>query len=132
MSLVSPDINQWLKEAKQDPKASEVGMYLIHNGTVREEPKKLVRENIDDGKKVSGMFFDYDKERLKEAVEEAKTYPGVKYVRVWLNEGNLKLGDDIMYVLIGGDIRPNTISALEKLVGKIKTELVIENEKYQD
>ncbi len=131
MSKVSPDINEWLKEAKADPRASEVGMYLVHNGTVREEPKKMVRENIDDGSRVNGMFFDYNKERLEQVVEEAKSYPGVKYVRVWLNEGELNLGDDIMYVLIGGDIRPNTISALEKLVGIIKTELVVEDERYK-
>ena len=131
MSKESPDINEWLKEAKADPRASEVGMYLVHNGTVREEPKKMVRENIDDGFRVNGMFFDYNKERLEQVVEEAKSYPGVKYVRVWLNEGELNLGDDIMYVLIGGDIRPNTISALEKLVGIIKTELVVEDERYK-
>ena len=50
------------------------------------------------------------------------------YVKVWLIEGLLELGHDIMYVLIGGDIRPDVIYALQFLVGKIKTECVTEIE----
>ena len=40
------------------------------------------------------------------------------------------MGDSIMYVLIGADIRPNCIDALQKLVGKIKNDLVEEKEIY--
>nr|WP_320415657.1 hypothetical protein [Candidatus Contubernalis alkalaceticus] len=35
---------------------------------------------------------------------------------------------DIIYVLIGGDIRPHVVDALQFLVGKIKTECVTEIE----
>jgi hypothetical protein len=35
-----------------------------------------------------------------------------------------------MYVLIGGDIRPKVIDALQFLVGKIKSECVKETEHY--
>ena len=52
------------------------------------------------------------------------------YVRVWLNEGVLNVGDSLMYVLIGADIRPRCIDALQQLVGKIKNELVVEKEIY--
>jgi len=57
---------------------------------------------------------------------------GIFHVKVWLNEGQLEVGDDIMYVLIGGDIRPRVIDALQFLVGKIKNECVIEIEKKRD
>ena len=40
------------------------------------------------------------------------------------------MGDDIMYVLIGGDIRPRVIDALNFLVGRIKSECVIEKEVF--
>ena len=63
-------------------------------------------------------------------IEEAKKLDGIYYVRVWLNEGELQVGDDIMYVLIGGDIRPRVIDALNFLVGKIKSECVVETELY--
>ena len=62
--------------------------------------------------------------------EETKKLEGIYYVRVWLNEGELQVGDDIMYVLIGGDIRPRVIDALQSLVGKIKSECVTETELY--
>ena len=52
------------------------------------------------------------------------------HVRVWLNEGKLSVGDDIMLVLIGGDIRPHVIDALQSLVGEIKNECVREQELY--
>lgn len=124
----SPSIDQWLAEAKAHESAPRCGMYLAHNGTVRELPKKLVREGVDDGSKVVGMNFSYDAAALEAAVEEALTWEGIEYVRVWLNEGQLTVGDDIMYVLIGGDIRPNVIDALQNLVGKIKNEMVQEIE----
>ena len=54
----------------------------------------------------------------------------IYYVRVWLNEGVLNVGESIMYVLIGADIRPHCIDALQKLVGKIKNDLVVEKEIY--
>ena len=126
----SPSMDQWLAEAKADESAPRCGMYLAHNGTVRELPKKLVREGVDDGTKVTGMNFSYDAAAVDAAVEEALTWPGIEYVRVWLNEGVLNVGDSLMYVLIGADIRPRCIDALQQLVGKIKNELVVEKEIY--
>ena len=55
---------------------------------------------------------------------------GIYYIRVWLNEGQLTVGDDIMYVLVGGDIRPHVVDALQALVGRIKSECVVETELY--
>ena len=124
----SPSVDQWLKEAKADESAPRCGMYLTHNGTVRELPKKLVRQGIDDGTKVVGMNFSYDEAGVEAARQEALQMPGIEHVRVWLNEGSLQVGDDIMYVLIGGDIRPNVVDCLQALVGKIKNEMVSEVE----
>ena len=47
-----------------------------------------------------------------------------------MNEGQLSLGDDIMVVLIGGDIRPQVVDALQFLVGEIKSHCVVEKESY--
>ncbi len=124
----SPSIDQWLKEAKADESAPRVGMYLTHNGTVRELPKKQVRQGIDDGSKVVGMNFSYDAEAVEQARLDALKMPGIEYVRCWLNEGTLNVGDDIMYVLIGGDIRPHVVDCLQELVGRIKNEMVSEVE----
>ncbi len=130
MSKTEPSLDQWLSEAKADPRAEQCGMFLSHNGVVRITPKQLVREGVEGLGDVEAVEFSYDAAGVDAAVEEALTWPGVYYVRVWLNEGVLKVGDSIMYVLIGADIRPNCIDALQKLVGKIKNDLVDEKEVY--
>ncbi|NGM18222.1 molybdenum cofactor biosynthesis protein MoaE [Xiamenia xianingshaonis] len=130
MALTEPSIDQWLAEAKLDPAAAQCGMYLTHNGVVRITPKAQVREGVEGLGDVARVDFSYDREGLDAAVAEALTWPGVYYVRVWLNEGELSVGDSIMYVLIGADIRPNCVDALQRLVGKIKNDLVVEKEIY--
>lgn len=64
------------------------------------------------------------------AVADTYKMTGIYYVKIWLNEGKLQVGDDIMYVLIGGDIRPHVEKALQYLVGKLKSECVTETEFY--
>lgn len=125
---IAPSIDQWLIEAKKDKNADKVGMYLSHNGVVRETSRAKVREKLDDGRPVKGMFFSYIREKVQKAIEDTYKMEGIFFIRVWLNEGNLKVGDDIMYLLIGGDIRPHVIDALLFLVGEIKTNCVTEIE----
>ena len=131
MGKQEPSIDQWLAEAKQDPSAAQCGMYLTHNGVVRITPKQQVREGVEGLGNVVAVDFSYDADGLKAAEQEALTWPGVFYVRTWLNEGRCEVGDSLMYVLIGADIRPRCIDALQKLVGKIKTELVVEKELFE-
>ena len=126
----APSINDWLKEAKADASAAKIGMYLVHNGTVRESAKAKVRYNQEDTKPVKAMHFDFDQTKLDAVIAEGYTLPGIYYIKTWLNHGELKVGDDIMYVLIGGDIRPNVVDALQHIVGRIKNECVIEEEIY--
>ncbi len=125
-----PSMDAWLREAKADPTAAEIGMYLTHNGVVRQTAKARVRLGAEDTQPVTGMFFSYDRARVESALEAAGQMDGIYYIRVWLNEGNLTVGDDIMFVLIGGDIRPHVVDCLQSLVGTIKNECVVENEKY--
>lgn len=125
-----PSIDKWLEEAKADESSKNVGMYLTHNGIVRESAKAKVREGAEDTRAVKGMYFSYDKAKVDKIIEETYKLDGVYYLRVWLAEGELQVGDDIMYVLVGGDIRPNTIDALQYLVGRIKNECVEETEIY--
>ena len=123
-----PSIDQWLKEAKAHESAPMCGMYLTHNGTVRQTAKARVRQG-QDAPDVSGMYFTYDQAKVDAAVAATYKLEGIYYVRAWLNEGELGLGDDIMYVLIGGDIRPRVVDALQFLVGKLKNECVTEVER---
>ncbi len=126
----APSVDAWLREAKAERDAGKIGMYLVHNGTVRETARAAVREGKADLAPVLGMSFSYDQGKVDAAVSEALTLPGISLVKVWLNRGELKTGDDIMLVLIGGDIRPHVTAALDFLVGRIKSECVIEKEVF--
>ena len=128
MAKNPPSMDQWLKEAKAHESAAKIGMYLTHNGTVRQTAKAKVRQGAD-APDVSGMYFTCDQRKVDAAVAETYNMDGIYYVRAWLNEGELALGDDIMYVLIGGDIRPRVVDALQFLVGKLKNECVTEVER---
>ena len=126
----SPSMDQWLREAKQHESAPKIGMYLTHNGIVRASAKDKVRFDRKDTQPVTGMLFSYDQEKVNAIIQETYALDGIYYIRVWLNEGRLQVGDDIMYVLIGGDIRPHVIDGLQYLVGRIKSECVTEKERH--
>ena len=128
MKKTSPSMDVWLQEAKSHPSAPKIGMYLTHNGIVRQTPKAKVRFGAEDAGEVTGMRFDYDADKVDAVVADAYKMEGIYYIKVWLNRGVLEVGDDIMYVLIGGDIRPHVVDALQYLVGRIKTECVTETE----
>ena len=130
MKKTAPSMDAWLKDAKAHESAPKIGMYLSHNGIVRQSAKAKVRYNEDGTKPVVGMLFSYDEAKVNAVIEDTYRMDGIYYIRVWLNEGELETGDDIMYVLIGGDIRPHVVDALQYLVGRVKNECVVETEIY--
>lgn len=120
MSDHIPQFETWLDEFKSGPDSDRIGMYLMHNG--------VVRGTTRGGAPVTGMDLTYDHERLASIIEEIKARPGVVALKVWINEGHLAVGDDIMRVLVGGDIRENVFGALQEMVRLVKTECVKELE----
>jgi molybdopterin synthase catalytic subunit len=120
MSEGIPQYETWLGEMKSGPDSARIGMYLMHNG--------VVRGTTRNGDPVTGMDLTYDAERLSSIVDETRARPGIFAVKVWINQGRLSVGDDIMRVLVGGDIRENVFGALQEMVRLIKTECVKERE----
>jgi molybdopterin synthase catalytic subunit len=118
--MITPDVNAWIDEVKARPDADAVGMMLAHRGVVRGSSRS--------GEPVSSMMLAVDRGRLDEVIAEAKTWEGVIAVKAWVNEGHLSVGDDIMSLLVAGDIRENVFGALQRLVALIKTEVVSESE----
>ena len=132
MHQTPPSIDAWLREAKTHENAAKIGMYLTHNGVVRETAKAQVRHDKKETKPVCGMLFSYDAQKVDAVIADTYAMDGIYYVKVWLNQGKLSVGDDLMYVLIGGDIRPRVIDAMQYLVGRIKNECVTETELYEE
>lgn len=117
----APDPNTWIDEVKASPDADRVGMLLVHRG--------IVGGSTRAGEPISSMLLSFDETRLEEVLADARAWPGIFAVRAWINEGLLDVGDDIMSVLVAGDIRDNVFEALQKLVRTIKTEVVAEDER---
>jgi len=115
-----PGVEELIKRVKERSRPENLGMVLVHNGVVRGSSKA--------GKKVSEMELSVDREKLKEVVEEIEKREGIEAVEVWINEGRLKVGDDIMLVAVGGRFRSDVLPAFEELIGRIKKEVVVERE----
>ena len=113
-------IEQWIKDIKMGSDFKDLGMILVHNGIVRATSK--------DGKPVKGMHLYYDKQKLSFLLNELSKREGIVEIKVWINEGLLKIGDDIMYALVAGKFRTSVIPVLEELVSRIKKEIVSESE----
>lgn len=114
------DINESIERIKARPDAYRIGMILAHHGIVRGTSKS--------GDPVCGMDLEVDRRRFDEALAEAGRWDGVVAVDGWVNEGRLAVGDDIMKVVVAGDVRGNVIGALQQLVGIIKRDVVTELE----
>ena len=114
------DVNEAIQRIKTRPAAAGIGMILAHQG--------IVRGSSRAGEAVHGMHLEVDRRRFDQALAEALDWPGVVAVDGWVNEGDLRVGDDIMKVVVAGDIRENVLDALQRLVGIIKREVVRESE----
>jgi putative transposase len=113
-------IEEWLKEIKKNADPEALGMILVHNGIVRATSK--------DGKPVGGMKLSYDKGKLEKVITEHEERDGIENVRVWINSGDLHVGDDIMCVLVAGRFRTDVFPVFESLISVIKSQIVTERE----
>jgi molybdopterin synthase catalytic subunit len=118
--MSAADIDDWICDVKAQPGSAAIGMILAHQG--------IVRGTSRSGELVHGMMLRADGDRLEDILAEARTWPGVFAVRAWVNQGSLSVGDDIMKVLVAGDIRDNVFAALQRLVSLIKSEVLTESE----
>jgi molybdopterin synthase catalytic subunit len=113
-------IDRWIEEIKRKANLEELGMILVHNG--------LVRATSKSGKLVRGMKLSYSKEKLDSIVLTLKQKPGVVDIRVWINTGDLQVGDDIMFLAVAGRFRTDVLPVFEELLSVIKREIVTEQE----
>jgi molybdopterin synthase catalytic subunit len=100
-------------------------MVLCHNGVVRATSR--------DGRKVSGLRVAVDHPRLNTILDTARRTPGIVDVQVEIAENrDLAVGDDVMVLVVAGDIRENVIGTLEKTLNAIKTTVTSKTEYFID
>ncbi|ADY73462.1 molybdopterin biosynthesis MoaE protein [Desulfurobacterium thermolithotrophum DSM 11699] len=113
-------VDKLLEEIKKNSNPENLGMVLVHNG--------IVREISRTGKKIKEMELSFDEEKLKKVVSEFEKKKGIEAIKVWINKGRLKIGDDIMVVIVAGKFRKDVVPVFEELLSKIKEEVVVEKE----
>jgi molybdopterin synthase catalytic subunit len=107
---------------KENPEfANNVGMVLVHNGVVRawsREDKQGVEylEVIPDYEKIEAIRQEFlEKEGIFDIIIEAKS-------------GRFQPGEDLLFIIVAGDIRENVKPVLADLLDKIKAEAVSKKE----
>ena len=114
-----------LDQIKNHPDYADVGMVLSHNGVVRSFSR--------DGRKVTGLSIKVDHRKLTEIVTAQKKRSGIVEILVDIvPDGSLTVGDDVMYLVVAGDIRENVIAVLSDTLNQIKATVTTKTEFFVD
>ncbi len=101
-----------IDKIKAHPDYVKVGMILCHVGVVRGTSR--------DGRPVSGLDLMVDREVLESILSEQRKKPGIVEILVEVQEGSLKVGDEVMYIVVAGDLRDHVIPVLKETLDAIK------------
>lgn len=116
------DISKTIAELKKRSDfTNKVGMILIHNGVVRSWSRK-------DGAEVSGLETEIDQTQLARLRQEYLARPGIYEIIIEAASGNFQPGDDLLFILVAGDIREHVKPVLAELLDRIKAEAVRKKE----
>ncbi len=108
------DITRMVRNLKRRKNSEKIGMIVTHIG--------IVRGTSLDGRKVKGIHVEYDHDAIENIIQDIKRSDGIFDVLVQTKEGRLKVGDEILAVVVAGDFRDNVFPALIKTVNRIKTD----------
>jgi molybdopterin synthase catalytic subunit len=116
-------IDDLLVQIKQHPRFHDAGMVLCHNGVVRGTSR--------DGRPVRGLRVAVDHHKLDRVLSEQKKRAGIIDILVEIcADTDLKVGDDVMYIVVAGDIRENVIASLTDTLNAIKTTVTQKTEYF--
>ncbi len=120
------DINKTIAQLKQRPGFAEnVGMMLIHNGVVRGTSR-------NDKKTVTSITVTHNEEKIRSICQELEKNPGI-FAIVWqAMSGEFKPGDDVLFLIVAGDIRENVKDTFAQLLERVKSEGVQKQEYLLD
>lgn len=106
------DMNALIDRIKTHRDYPRVGMILCHNGVVRGTSR--------DGSPVTSVEVSADRDAIARIVAEQKERPGIVEILVEVNEGNLSVGDDLLAIVVAGDIREHVIPVLADTLNLVK------------
>ncbi len=116
------DITSTIKELKKRPEfIDNVGMILIHNGVVRNWSRK-------DRTAVTALEVTPDIAKIEILRQEYLQREGIFDIIVEAFSGTFQPGDDLLYIIVAGDIRENIKPVLAELLDRIKSEAITKRE----
>lgn len=110
-----------ITKVKTHPNISKAGMILCHNGIVRDYSRV-------GGEEVRALSITVDHSAIERVKSWAVSNPGIVAVEIAAFEGDFAVGDDLLYVVLAGDLRENVFAVMKELIDKIKTECVSKKE----
>jgi len=116
------DLSKAISELKKEEGFTEnVGMVLVHNGVVR----AWSREDRSSVGRIE-VVPDYDRiEAIRQRYEKSQ---GIFRILVQANSGMLKPGDDLLFIIVAGDIRENVKPVLSDILDELKLEAISKKE----
>ncbi|MCJ2164499.1 MULTISPECIES: molybdenum cofactor biosynthesis protein MoaE [unclassified Pseudodesulfovibrio] len=116
------DINKALSDLKKEPGfADNVGMVLVHNGIVRGWSRK-------DHSEVVAIEITPDLDKMEEIRKDIEAYEGIFRAVAHARSGRMQPGDDVLFLIVAGDIRENVKPALADFLDRVKAEAVTKKE----
>ena len=116
--------DQLVSKIKRHPAYDQVGMILCHNGVVRGTSR--------DGRKVTGLRVAVDRDRLSTVLAAHRSRPGIIDIQVEIAaDRDLAVGDDVMMLVVAGDIREHVIDTLADTLDAIKTTVTAKIEFFE-
>jgi len=117
------NLSAMIETIKRHPQYDRVGMILCHTGVVRGTSR--------DGRPVSGLSVRVDPPGLQQVIDANKKRPGIVEILVEIAEGrDLAVGEDVMVLVVAGDIRENVIAVLTDTLEAIKTRITHKTQHY--
>ena len=116
------DISQTIAALKKHPGFTEkVGMLLVHNGVVRARSRQ-------GGNVVERLEVCPDQAKIEAICRELSARPGIFIVTAQAKSGVFVPGDDLLFIIVAGDIRENVLPVLSDALNRIKSEAIAKSE----
>lgn len=116
------DISQAIAELKKKTGFQDnVGMILIHNGVVRNWSRK-------DKSHVTALEVRPDLARIEALRQEYLQRQGIFEIIVEACAGTFSPGDDLLFIIVAGDLRENIKPVLAELLDRVKNEAIVKKE----
>ncbi|MFO7687256.1 MAG: molybdenum cofactor biosynthesis protein MoaE [Desulfobacterales bacterium] len=107
------NVQHLIDTVKKHPEFDRVGMILCHNG--------IVRATSRSGRRVKGLEVSVDHDLLNRVITEGRRKPGIVALEVSIAENRyLAVGEDVMVLVVAGDVRENVLSVLKSTLDAIK------------